>query len=67
MLVVLIQPKILYMCYVYIYIHIHTPSKMITVSFFVCGINLLGLPKKTATWLPEIISGESISMGLPER
>ena len=29
-------------------------------------LSSLGLPEKSVTWLPEIISGKLISMGLPE-
>ena len=34
--------------------------------FCVCGINFVGLTGKSVTCLPETISGELISMGLPE-
>ena len=35
------------------------------VSLFV-ELIWLGLPEKSVTWLPGIISGEAIAMGLPE-
>ena len=42
------------------------PSKNITGSCFCLWINFVGITGKSVTWLPEIISGELISMGLPE-
>ena len=42
------------------------PPKILQADFLSVELILLGLPEKSATWLPEIFSGELISMGLPK-
>ena len=42
------------------------PSKKITGSFLFVELISGGLPENSVMWLPEIISGELISVGLPE-
>ena len=42
------------------------PPKNITGSFLFVELILSGLPEKSVTWLPHIISGAINSMGLPE-